>query len=175
VTRKITRAISRIALGLQDCLYLGNMSALRDWGHARDYVEMQWLMLQQAVAEDFVIATGVQYSVRQFVEFAAAELGVKVAFEGEGENEIGRVAAVTGDKAQCKVGDVVVKVDPRYFRPTEVETLLGDPTRARVKLGWTPKTTLRELVSEMVQSDYEAACRDDMVKQAGFKAYDYNE
>jgi GDPmannose 4,6-dehydratase len=175
VTRKITRAISRIALGLQDCLYLGNMSALRDWGHARDYIEMQWLMLQQDKPEDFVIATGVQYSVRQFVEFAAAELGITIAFDGEGVNEVGRVSAVTGDKAKCKVGDIIVKVDPRYFRPTEVETLLGDPTRAREKLGWTPTTTLRELVSEMVRSDYDAACRDDMVKQAGFKAYDYNE
>ncbi|MCD4498917.1 GDP-mannose 4,6-dehydratase [Chromobacterium vaccinii] len=175
VTRKITRAIARIALGLQDCLYLGNMSALRDWGHARDYVEMQWLMLQQDKPEDFVIATGVQYSVRQFVDFAAAELGITVTFEGEGVDEIGRVSAVTGDKAKCKVGDVIVKVDPRYFRPTEVETLLGDPTRAGQKLGWTPKTTLRELVSEMVVSDYKAACRDHLVKQAGFKAYDYNE
>jgi len=175
VTRKITRAISRIALGLQECLYLGNMSALRDWGHARDYIEMQWLMLQQDVAEDFVIATGVQYSVRQFVEFAAKELGVTVRFEGEGENEIGVVAAVTGDQAKCKVGDVIVRVDPRYFRPTEVETLLGDPTRAREKLGWTPKTTLAELVSEMVIADYTAAKRDSLVKDAGYQAYDYHE
>ena len=175
VTRKITRAISRIALGLQECLYLGNMSALRDWGHARDYIEMQWLMLQQEVAEDFVIATGVQYSVRQFVEFAAKELGVTVRFEGEGENEIGVVAAVTGDQAKCKVGDVIVRVDPRYFRPTEVETLLGDPTRAREKLGWTPKTTLAELVSEMVIADYTAAKRDSLVKDAGYQAYDYHE
>ena len=175
VTRKITRAISRIALGLQDCLYLGNMSALRDWGHARDYIEMQWLMLQQEVAEDFVIATGVQYSVRQFVEFAAKELGVTVRFEGEGENEIGVVAAVTGDQAKCKVGDVIVRVDPRYYRPTEVETLLGDPTRAREKLGWTPKTTLAELVSEMVIADYTAAKRDALVKDAGYQAYDYHE
>ncbi|MBW8891587.1 MAG: GDP-mannose 4,6-dehydratase [Burkholderiales bacterium] len=175
VTRKITRAIARIALGLQDCLYLGNMSALRDWGHAKDYVEMQWLMLQQQQAEDFVIATGVQYSVRQFVEFAAAELGITVSFEGEGENEIGRVAKVDGDKAKCKVGDVIVKVDPRYFRPTEVETLLGDPTKAKEKLGWTPKTQLRELVAEMVQADYTAARRDSLIKMAGFKAYDYNE
>ncbi|WIT10052.1 GDP-mannose 4,6-dehydratase [Paucibacter sediminis] len=175
VTRKITRAIARIALGLQDCLYLGNMSALRDWGHARDYVEMQWLMLQQQQPEDFVIATGVQYSVRQFVEFAAAELGITVAFEGEGAAEIGRVAAVTGDKAKCKVGEVIVKVDPRYFRPTEVETLLGDPSKAKEKLGWTPKTTLRELVSEMVLADYTAARRDSLVKLAGFQAYDYNE
>ncbi|WP_430434105.1 GDP-mannose 4,6-dehydratase [Methyloversatilis sp.] len=175
VTRKITRAIARIALGLQDCLYLGNMSALRDWGHARDYVEMQWLMLQQDKAEDFVIATGVQYSVRQFVEFAAAELGITVRFEGEGEKEVGIVAAVTGDRAKVKVGDVIVKVDPRYYRPTEVETLLGDPTKAREKLGWTPKTTLQELVKEMVESDYTSAKRDALVKMAGFQAYDYHE
>ncbi|MFW2456284.1 GDP-mannose 4,6-dehydratase [Methyloversatilis discipulorum] len=175
VTRKITRAIARIALGLQDCLYLGNMSALRDWGHARDYVEMQWLMLQQDHAEDFVIATGVQYSVRQFVEFAAAELGITVRFEGEGEKEVGIVAAVSGDRAKVKVGDVIVKVDPRYYRPTEVETLLGDPTKAREKLGWTPNTTLQELVKEMVESDYTSAKRDALVKMAGFQAYDYHE
>ena len=175
VTRKITRAIARIALGLQDCLYLGNLSALRDWGHARDYIEMQWLMLQQDVAEDFVIATGVQYSVRQFVEFAAAELGIEVRFEGEGEAEVGIVAAVTGKDIKAKVGDVIVKVDPRYYRPTEVETLLGDPTKAREKLGWTPKTTLRELVKEMVQADYTSAKRDALVKMAGFKAYDHFE
>ena len=141
VTRKITRAISRIALGLQDCLYLGNMSSLRDWGHAKDYVEMQWLMLQQEVAEDFVIATGVQYSVRQFVEFAALELGITVRFEGEGENEVGVVAKVEGDKAKCKHGDVIVKVDPRYYRPNEVETLLGDPSKATEKLFWCPEIT----------------------------------
>jgi GDPmannose 4,6-dehydratase len=179
VTRKITRAISRIALGLQDCLYLGNMSALRDWGHARDYVEMQWLMLQQNTAEDFVIATGVQYSVRQFVEFAAKELGVTMAFEGEGEAEVGRVAKVepvNGEVlAKCKVGDVIVSVDARYYRPTEVETLLGDPSKARDKLGWTPTTTLQELVSEMVRSDYTAAKRDSLVKSAGFQAFDYHE
>jgi GDPmannose 4,6-dehydratase len=175
VTRKITRAIARIALGLQDCLYLGNLSALRDWGHAKDYVEMQWLMLQQSQPEDFVIATGVQFSVRQFVSFAAKELGVTIAFTGEGEQEVGAVAAVEGNLAQCKVGDVIVRVDPRYFRLTEVETLLGDPTKAKQKLGWTPATTLAELVSEMVQADYAAARRDSLVKQAGFKAYDYNE
>ncbi|MDD0840856.1 GDP-mannose 4,6-dehydratase [Curvibacter sp. HBC61] len=175
VTRKITRAIARIALGLQDCLYLGNMSALRDWGHAKDYVEMQWLMLQQQQAEDFVIATGVQYSVRQFVEFAAAELGVKLRFEGEGEAEIGIVESVTGDKAKCKVGDVVVRVDPRYYRPTEVETLLGDPSNAHAKLGWKPKITLAELVKEMVLSDYESARKDALVKMAGFKAYNHHE
>ncbi len=179
VTRKITRAISRIALGLQDCLYLGNMSALRDWGHAKDYVEMQWLMLQQQQAEDFVIATGVQYSVRQFVEFAAKELGIILAFEGEGEAEVGKVVAVAPVNGQmlvkCKVGEVIVRVDPRYYRPTEVETLLGDPTKAREKLGWTPKISLQELVSEMVQNDYASAKRDSLVKLAGFQAYDHYE
>ena len=175
VTRKITRAMARIALGLQDCLYLGNMSALRDWGHAKDYVEMQWLMLQQEQPEDFVIATGVQYSVRQFVEFAARELGISIAFSGEGAAEVGTVAKVEGDKARCKVGDVIVKVDPRYFRPTEVETLLGDPSKAKAKLGWVPKITFAELVKEMVEADYSAARRDSMIKLAGFKAYDYNE
>ena len=179
VTRKITRAIARIALGLQDCLYLGNLSALRDWGHARDYVEMQWLMLQQPKAEDFVIATGVQYSVRQFVEIAARELGITLAFSGEGEHEVATVAAVSavnGEmKAQCKPGDVIVRVDPRYYRPTEVETLLGDPSKAKAKLGWTPKITLPELVKEMVEADYASARRDSLVKMVGFKAYDYNE
>ncbi len=175
VTRKITRAISRIALGLQDCLYLGNMCALRDWGHARDYVEMQWLMLQQDQPEDFVIATGVQYSVRQFVEFAAGELGITIAFTEKGDQEIGTVVKLASNLAQCKVGDVIVKVDPRYYRPTEVETLLGDPTMAKQKLGWTPKISLQELIKEMVESDYLSAQRDSMVKQAGFKAYDHHE
>ena len=175
VTRKITRAIARIALGLQDCLYLGNLSALRDWGHARDYVAMQWLMLQQQEAEDYVIATGVQYSVRQFVERAAAELGITVEFRGDGETEIGVVAAVKGNRAKCKPGEVIVRVDPRYFRPTEVETLLGDPTKAREKLGWTPTTTFEELVKEMIEADYTAAKRDSLVKLAGFQAYDHHE
>jgi GDPmannose 4,6-dehydratase len=175
VTRKITRAIARIALGLQDCLYLGNLSALRDWGHARDYVEMQWLMLQQDKPEDFVIATGVQYSVRQFVQFSAQELGIEVRFEGEGEQEVGIVSAIKDPAAKCKIGDVIIRVDPRYFRPTEVETLLGDPTKAREKLGWTPTTSLHELVKEMTLSDYESAKRDELVKSAGFKAYDYHE
>ena len=175
VTRKITRAIARIALGLQDCLYLGNLSALRDWGHARDYVEMQWLMLQQDTPEDFVIATGVQYSVRQFVEFAAQELGIGLRWEGEGPNEQGVVAAVSGKDAKCKPGDIVVKVDPRYFRPTEVESLLGDPGKAKQKLGWTPKTSLQELVKEMVQADFTSAKRDALVKLAGFQTYDHNE
>ena len=175
VTRKITRAVARIALGLQDCLYLGNLSALRDWGHARDYVEMQWLMLQQEQPEDFVIATGVQYSVRQFVEFSARELGIEVRFEGEGVDEVGIVASVSGDKAKVKPGDVIVRVDPRYFRPTEVETLLGDATKAREKLGWVPKISLPELVREMVGADYTSAMRDELVKKAGFQAYDYHE
>jgi len=184
VTRKITRAISRIALGLQDCLYLGNMSALRDWGHAKDYVEMQWLMLQQDVADDFVIATGVQYSVRQFVEFSAKELGITLQFEGEGELEAATVVKVEpvingkGESellAKCKVGDVIVKVDPRYYRPTEVETLLGDPTKAREKLGWTPQISLPELVKEMVLSDYTSAKRDSLVREAGFQAFDHYE
>src|SRR5450830_1043068 len=175
VTRKITRGLSNISQGLEDCLYLGNMSALRDWGHARDYVEMQWLMLQQDKPDDFVIATGVQYSVRQFVEFAAQELGIALTWHGEGADEQGVVSAVTGVDAQCKVGDVIVKIDPRYYRPTEVETLLGDPTKAKEKLGWTPTTTLKELVAEMVQSDYTSAKRDALVKLAGFKTYDHHE
>ena len=179
VTRKITRAVARIALGLQDCLYLGNLSALRDWGHARDYVQMQWLMLQQDAPEDYVIATGVQYSVRQFVERAALELGITIEFKGEGEHEVGvvtRVQASKGDmRAKCKPGDVVVKVDPRYFRPTEVETLLGDPSKAKAKLGWTPTTTFDELVREMVEIDYTAARRDSLIKLAGFQAYDHHE
>jgi GDPmannose 4,6-dehydratase len=178
VTRKITRAVARIALGLQDCLYLGNLSALRDWGHARDYVQMMWLMLQQQQAEDFVIATGVQVSVREFVQLAARELGIELVFSGSGEQEVATVTAVTavaGEQARCKVGDVVVRVDPRYYRPTEVETLLGEPEKARRKLGWVPQTTLAELVREMVCSDYASAQRDDLVKQAGFRVYDHHE
>jgi GDPmannose 4,6-dehydratase len=175
VTRKITRAMARIALGLQDCLYLGNLSALRDWGHAKDYVEMQWLMLQQDKPEDFVIATGVQYSVRQFVEQAAGQLGIAIEFSGEGAAEIGRVTAVSGGRAQCKRGDVVIRVDPRYFRPTEVESLLGDATKAKEKLGWAPRIPFSDLVKEMVEADYTSAQRDSLVKSAGFQAYDYNE
>tara|TARA_R110002020_G_scaffold37688_10_gene113612 strand:+ start:6151 stop:7233 length:1083 start_codon:yes stop_codon:yes gene_type:complete len=165
VTRKITRALARIKLGLQDCLYLGNMDALRDWGHAKDYVEMQWLMLQQEVADDFVIATGVQYSVRDFVNAGAAEIDMKIEWKGSGSDEKGY-----DDKGRC-----IVAVDPRYFRPTEVETLLGDPTKAREKLGWTPKITFQELVSEMMREDLKAAERDELVKRHGFSAYDYHE
>jgi GDPmannose 4,6-dehydratase len=175
VTRKITRAMARIALGLQDTVYLGNLSALRDWGHARDYVQMQWLMLQQDQPEDFVIATGEQHSVRQFVQLAAAELGITVQFEGEGKGEIGRVARVEGERAKVRRGDVIVRVDPRYFRPTEVETLLGDPGKAHRKLGWRPRITFQELVREMVQADYTSAKRDALVKSAGFQAFDYHE
>lgn len=165
VTRKITRALARIKLQLQDCLYLGNLDALRDWGHARDYVEMQWLMLQQEQAEDFVIATGVQYSVRQFVETAAAELDIQLTWTGVGVDET----------ATDQHGNVIVKVDPRYFRPTEVETLLGDPTKAKTKLGWTPKTTFKELVIEMAREDLRNAERDELVKKSGYSAYDYHE
>ncbi len=175
VTRKITRGLSRIAIGLQDCLYLGNMSALRDWGHARDYVEMQWLMLQQDKPADFVIATGVQHSVRQFVEMAAAELGITLSWVGEGVDEAGVVAAVSRTDLRVNEGDVIVRVDPRYFRPTEVDTLLGDPSRAREQLGWVPKTDLATLVREMVLTDFQIARRDAMVKLAGFPSYAYEE
>ena len=165
VTRKITRALARIKLGLQDCLYLGNLDAKRDWGHARDYVEMQWLMLQQQHPEDFVIATGVQFSVRDFVNAAARELGMEVTWSGRAVDE----------KGFDQHGQCIVAVDPRYFRPTEVETLLGDPTKAREKLGWTPGTTFEELVTEMVREDLKAAERDELVKRHGFAAYDYHE
>ena len=174
VTRKITRAMARISLGLQECLYLGNMNSLRDWGHARDYVEAQWLMLQQDEPEDFVIATGKQYSVRDFVNAATAELGLTLRWEGEGVDEIGIVAAVNGE-ASLKTGAVVVRVDPRYFRPAEVETLLGDPSKAKQKLGWEAKTAFEDLVSEMVQADLEIAQRDELVKKSGYQVFDYNE
>ncbi len=166
VTRKITRAMARIKLGLQEKLYLGNLDALRDWGHARDYVEMQWLMLQQDTPDDYVIATGVQYSVRDFVNAAADELGIKMRWEGKGVDEKGY---------DNSTGKCIVEVDPRYFRPTEVETLLGDPTKAKKQLGWTPKITFQELVSEMVREDLKTAERDDLVKQHGYKTFDYNE
>jgi GDPmannose 4,6-dehydratase len=179
VTRKITRGLSRIALGLQSCLYMGNMDALRDWGHARDYVEMQWLMLQQAQAEDFVIATGVQYSVRQFVSMAAQALGIELSFTGDGTAEIGtvqQVSPVNGQcLARCQPGDVIVKVDPRYHRPTEVASLLGDASKAREKLGWSPPTSLPELVSEMVAADYQAARKDSLVREAGFPSFQRHE
>jgi GDPmannose 4,6-dehydratase len=165
VTRKITRALARIKLGLQDCMYLGNLNARRDWGHARDYVEMQWLMLQQEKPEDFVIATGVQYSVRQFIDAAAHELGMQIRWSGEGVEE-------TGTDQQ---GHVIIRVDPRYFRPTEVETLLGDATKAKEKLGWVPRTGFQELVAEMVREDLKSAERDELVKRHGFSTYEYHE
>ena len=180
VTRKITRALARISLGLQSCLYLGNLDSLRDWGHARDYVEMQWMMLQQDNPEDFVIATGVQYSVRDFVNAAATELGMEIEWRGRGVEEkgywINRPASLTPHSSPLTPSSSpIVAVDPRYFRPSEVETLLGDPTKAREKLGWTPKTTFAELVSEMVREDLKSAKRDELVKNHGFDAYDYNE
>ena len=175
VTRKITRAIARIAVGLQDDMYLGNLSALRDWGHARDYVEMQWMMLQQEAPEDFVIATGQQYSVREFIQAAAGELGVTVHFEGEGVDEVGVVDKVETKETRLSPGDVIVRVDPRYFRPTEVQTLLGDPSKAHAKLGWKPSTPFEALVKEMVRADYQIARRDALVTLAGFKALEHHE
>ncbi|HEY1057324.1 MAG TPA: GDP-mannose 4,6-dehydratase [Limnobacter sp.] len=169
VTRKITRGLCNIAVGLEQKLFMGNMDALRDWGHAKDYVEMQWLMLQQDNPEDFVIATGVQYSVREFIEFTAARLGVSIDWQGTGVNEKGVVANVEGDRAPAvKPGDVIVEIDPRYFRPAEVETLLGDPTKAKEKLGWTPRITLQQMVDEMVDTDLESARRHALLRQHGY-------
>lgn len=165
VTRKITRALARIKLGLQDCLYLGNLNALRDWGHAKDYVEMQWLMLQQETPEDYVIATGKQYSVRDFVNIAAAELGITIRWQGEG----------VAEKGYDQLGRCIVAVDTRYFRPTEVDSLLGDPSKAKSKLGWEPKITFAEMVSEMVLEDLNSAERDHLVKEHGYKTMAYNE
>lgn len=173
VTRKITRALARIHLGLQDCLFLGNLDAKRDWGHAKDYVEMQWLMLQQSEPEDFVIATGEQYSVRDFVNAAAAELGIRISWKGKGVEERGIVALSKG--SQASAGQTIVRVDPRYFRPTEVETLLGDPSKAKAKLGWSPRITFKQLVQEMVREDLKATERDELVKRHGYTAYDYHE
>jgi len=166
VTRKITRALARIKLGLQDRVYLGNLNALRDWGHAKDFVEMQWLMLQQDEPDDFVIATGVQHSVRDFVNAGAGELGIEIDWKGEGLEEVGV------DKA---TGKTIVSVDPRYFRPTEVETLLGDPSKAKEKLGWEPKTSFEELVTEMVREDLKSARRDSLVRSEGFTTFDHHE
>jgi GDPmannose 4,6-dehydratase len=169
VTRKVTRGLANIAQGIDACLYMGNIDALRDWGHAKDYVEMQWLMLQQDAPDDFVIATGMQYSVRTFIEKAAAHLGIQLAWQGKGVEEEGRVAAVTGNNAPgVAVGDVIVKIDPRYYRPSEVETLLGDPSKAKQKLGWEPKITLDELVEEMVAFDLDKAKQHAMLKKQGF-------
>ena len=165
VTRKISRALALIKLGFQECLYLGNLDAKRDWGHAKDFVEAQWMMLQQEKPEDFVIATGVQYSVRQFIQWSAAELGIEIDFRGSGESEEGIVAKISGDNAPAlKVGDVIVKVDPRYFRPAEVETLLGDPSKAKAKLGWFPEISVQEMCAEMVKHDLDAAKKAKLIK-----------
>jgi GDPmannose 4,6-dehydratase len=190
VTRKITRALARIVLGLKECTYLGNLNAKRDWGHAKDYVEMQWLMLQQDKPDDFVIASGVQHSVREFIEQAAGELGITLCWEGEGVDEIGIVDSFedrqsssalyddSGERLKIKgpkEGDVIIRIDPRYFRPTEVESLLGDPSKAKNELGWEPKISFEELVKEMVLADMEVAKRDELVEKHGFKSFNYHE
>jgi GDPmannose 4,6-dehydratase len=168
VTRKITRGLANIALGLETCLYMGNIDSLRDWGHAKDYVRMQWMMLQQDAPDDFVIATGKQYAVRDFIRWTAAELGVTLSFQGEGVDETATVVDVRGDKAPgLRPGQVVVRIDPRYFRPAEVETLLGDPTKARKKLGWTPQITAQEMCAEMVAEDHAAARRHALLRAHG--------
>jgi GDPmannose 4,6-dehydratase len=186
VTRKITRALARIVLGLQECTYLGNLDAKRDWGHARDYIEMQWLMLQQDKPDDFVIASGVQHSVREFVERAAGELGITIRWEGKGVDEKGVIEEVRSEGGgvrsntsnqtpKLSPGQVIVRVDPRYFRPTEVESLLGDPSKAKNELGWEPKISFEELVKEMVLADLEEAKKDALVQEHGFKSFNYHE
>lgn len=168
VTRKITRGLSNISLGLEKCLYMGNIDSLRDWGHAKDYVRIQWMMLQQEQPDDFVIATGVQYSVREFIQWSAKELGITLEFTGEGVDEVGTITAIDGDMAPAlKVGDVIVRIDPRYFRPSEVETLWGDPAKAKEKLGWEPKISVHEMCAEMVAEDYKAARRFAILKEHG--------
>lgn len=171
VTRKITRGLANISQGLEQCLFMGNMDSLRDWGHAKDYIRMQWMMLQQEVPDDFVIATGEQYSVRQFIKWSAEELGITLRFEGTGVDERGVVEAVTGNiSTSVKPGDVIVRVDPRYFRPAEVETLLGDPSKAKEKLGWVPEISTREMCSEMVAADLESARKHALLKSHGFQS-----
>jgi GDPmannose 4,6-dehydratase len=172
VTRKITRGLANIAQGLEKCIYMGNLNALRDWGHAKDYVRMQWMMLQQDEPEDFVIATGVQFSVRQFITWSANELGITLRFEGQGVNEKAIVDKIEGDKAPAlKVGDVIVAVDPRYFRPAEVETLLGDPTKAKEKLGWVPEITVQEMCHEMVAEDLKVAQQTALLRKYGHQVF----
>jgi GDPmannose 4,6-dehydratase len=176
VTRKITRALARICLGLQDCLYLGNLDARRDWGHAKDYVRMQWMMLQQPEPDDFVIATGVQHSVRDFVDAAAGNLGLELAWKGSGKDEVGVISSVQAERwPSCKQGQQIVRIDPTYFRPTEVETLLGDATKARTKLGWEPTISFNELVAEMVRQDLDMAKRDELARAHGHRVYNHNE
>jgi len=172
VTRKITRGLANMAQGLEECLYMGNINALRDWGHAKDYVRMQWMMLQQDKPDDFCIATGVQYSVRQFIEWSALELGIGIRFEGEGLNEVGIVDLVRGDNAPAlEVGDIIFRVDERYFRPAEVETLLGSPEKAKQELGWVPEITVQEMCAEMVREDLEEARRHALLKDHGHKVH----
>jgi GDPmannose 4,6-dehydratase len=169
VTRKVTRGLANIAQGLEECLFMGNIDALRDWGHAKDYVRMQWLMLQQEKPEDFVIATGVQFTVREFIIRSAKQLGITLRFEGIAEKEKAIVAAIDGDKAPAlKVGDVILQIDPRYYRPTEVETLLGDPTKAKEKLGWVPEITLDQMIVEMVENDLDQATQHALLSRHGF-------
>ena len=169
VTRKITRGLSNIAMGLENCLFMGNMDSLRDWGHAKDFVRMQWLMMQQEQPEDFVIATGVQYSVRQFIGMSALELGISISWEGTGVEEKGIVDGINGNNAPgLKVGQIIVAIDPRYFRPAEVETLLGDPSKAKEKLGWVPQITLQEMIKEMVACDYDEAKKHALLKEQGY-------
>ena len=170
VTRKITRGLSNIALGIESCLYMGNIDALRDWGHAKDYVRMQWMMLQEDTPDDFVIATGKQYSVREFIKWSARELGLEISFSGHGIDEIAIIENINGDLAPAlNIGDVIMKIDPRYFRPAEVETLLGDPTKAKNKLGWVPEITAQEMCAEMVIEDYKAARRVSILKDHGLE------
>jgi len=169
VTRKVTRGLANIAQGLEKCLYMGNIDALRDWGHAKDYVRMQWLMLQQDEPEDFIIATGVQFTVREFIIRSAKQLGITLRFEGAAEQERGIVSAIEGDKAPAlKVGDVIVRIDPRYYRPTEVETLLGDPAKAKAKLGWSPEITLDQMIVEMVANDLIQARQHVLLTKSGY-------
>jgi GDPmannose 4,6-dehydratase len=169
VTRKVTRGLANIAQGLEKCLFMGNIDALRDWGHAQDYVRMQWLMLQQDQPEDFVIATGVQFTVREFIIRSAKQLGITLKFEGTAENEKAIVVSIEGDKAPAlKAGDVIVQIDPRYYRPTEVETLLGDPTKAKEKLGWVPEITLDQMIAEMVRNDLDQARQHALLSKHGF-------
>jgi GDPmannose 4,6-dehydratase len=176
VTRKVTRGLANIAQGLEQCLYMGNLDALRDWGHAKDFVRMQWLMLQQDKPDDFVIATGIQFTVRDFIIRSAMKLGITLLFNGEGENEQARVIAVEGDKAPAvRIGDVIIKIDPRYYRPTEVETLLGNPKKAQEKLGWTPEITLDQMIEEMVSHDLDQAMQRALLHKYGFNIADRQE
>jgi GDPmannose 4,6-dehydratase len=169
VTRKITRGLANISQGLEDCLYMGNLDALRDWGHAKDYVRMQWMMLQQEQPEDFVIATGVQFSVRQFIEWSAEELGIKLRWQGQGVEEVGIIESMSQPYEALTVGQTIIRIDPRYFRPTEVETLLGDPTKAKEKLGWVPEITVQEMCKEMVAADLNQAKQHALLKQSGYQ------